>query len=128
MTKKFIVQVHANAEYAHDFAPEFASIEVSDELAKKIRKMQTAVKKLGVYCMEDFDYTPTFHLVEEFPEDGVPKREELLPWDGKAEIETLRVTDKEFQWTAQVKHTSIMFETEPIDIEELPNDVHRSRR
>ena len=119
MSKKFIVQVHANTEYAHEFAPEFALIEIDSALAFRIQRLQRSVKTMECYCAEDFNSQPEWKMVEEFPEDGPPAEDELHPWEGTAEIVTLRVTDKEFQWTGSVKHSSINFETEPIDIKEL---------
>lgn len=77
--------------------------------------MRDAVKKHNAYCMESFDDTPEF-MVESSDDTDL-----LEDWDGRMELITLKVTQRNIYWSAIIKHTEVALETETIEFSEIVN-------
>ena len=112
---KRIINVRVPGDYE---GPELAEIELSELALKEIKQHSALVKNLGVYCIEKFDYTPTFYMHDDDSEDELA----LLPIDTedhrlRIDCITLKIRDDSFQWTGYLKHTGIKFSTDSIAIE-----------
>lgn len=103
---RFVREVRCGDEYA-DVRPDKAHITVSPELAKRILSLAKEVKRLGVYKVVEFDYTP------DWKEQGVKEP------DWSIDCVTLNVTDEGFFWDAYIKHTNILLETERVTLADL---------
>lgn len=111
---KFTVEVH-HADQLFDEVPTRAIIDIPKELINRILDMRKAVIDGSLYCAEVWDCTPDYKVCED--DDDEP--EKWKDYDGRIEVQRLRVTDREFQWVGTVRHTSVEVETEPLDISEL---------
>lgn len=111
---EFAVGVHCGDQF-YDEVPTCATIAIPEELINRILDMRKAVLDGNLYCAEVWDCTPEYKIRED--DETLP--EEWKDYDGRMEIERLRVTDKEFQWVGTIKHTSVEIETEPLEISEL---------
>jgi len=81
--------------------------EVSEQLEARIRQLQKAVVELGVYSIDEFDYTVDWSTLTI---DGDPVR---------ADCQTLVVTERHFKWVAYLKNDSTELSTDPIYISDL---------
>lgn len=91
----------------YDEHPDYAVIELTPELIARIKQLQKAVKKLDVYCIEEFNYDPLYQ-----DDNGNES-------DVRVECTCLKVTSDEFLWTGYIKHTGVTWETETVTIKEL---------
>lgn len=98
-TIRFVREVRTVSDYGE--IPERAYITLDVGQVKRILRLSEQVRKLGVYKIVEFDYTPTFRP------------------DARIEYLCLNVTEDGFFWDGGIKHTSVMFETKEISIEEL---------
>ena len=114
--EEFAVEVH-RGDTLFDEVPTCAIIQIPEELINRILDMRKAVIDGNLYCAEVWDCTPDYR-VWKTEEDPPEKWEE---YDGRIEVQRLRVTDKEFQWVGVIRHTTVEVETQPIDISELEN-------
>ena len=83
-----------------DEAPTKFTVEIDDVLKNRIRNLQAAVKRLGVYEVKDFDYNGEW-LAYDPDEDDVDPEDDL---SCRTECNMLVVTDKDFHWEAVTKH------------------------
>ena len=105
-TARFFRDVYCNDEYT-DSRPDKATIVIDERLARRILKFARLVKRLGVYQIQEFDYTPDWY------ESGVQEP------DWRLDCVTLDVADDHFKWTGLIKHTSIEVSTNAIYIKDL---------
>ena len=110
---RFVREVFCHDEYA-DTRPDKAHITVSPELAKRILTLAQAVKKLNVYKVVEFDYTP------KWKEQGVKDP------DWHVDCVTLNVTNDDFFWDGYIKHTNIAIESANITLAELKKKMGRA--
>lgn len=103
---KFIREVHCCDEYC-DTRPDKVVIAIDERLAQRILKLARQVKRLDVYKIVQFDYTP------DWKETGVKNP------DWHVDCVTLDVTNDNFHWSSYIKHTNILLETEGISIKDL---------
>jgi hypothetical protein len=119
---KFDLEVNVFDE-CFDERPDKAVVEITRPLAKRILQLAAAAKKLKVYKICEFDYTPEF-----FIEGDNGEFTEML--DFRVDAETLEVEEERFRWAGSIKNTSIGWETGSISIvsmEELET-VWRTRK
>ena len=103
---RFKRNVFCNDEYC-DTRPDKVTIDIDEKLARRILRLNKAVIRLGVYQIQEFNYTPDFR------EAGVK-----VP-DWRLDCVILEVSDCIFRWTALIKHTSIEVFIDGISITEL---------
>ena len=103
---RFIRKVTTSNEYV-DSRPDKATIDIDERLAKRILRLARQVKRLGVYKISEFDYTP------DYLETGVKNP------DWHVDCVILEVSDDHFHWSALIKHTNIELLTQAIYIKEL---------
>jgi hypothetical protein len=103
---RFIREVTTSHEFC-DTRPDQATIDIDERLAKRILRLNKAVKRLGVYQITEFDYTP------DWAETGIKEP------DWRVDCSILEVSDDHFHWSALIKHTNIELLTNAIYIKEL---------
>jgi len=103
---KFIRGVSCMDEYC-DNRPDKVTIEIDERRARRILRYSRLVKRLGVYQITEFDYTPHFR------ETGVRKP------DWSVDCVILEVSNDHFHWLALIKHSSIELLTQAITIKSL---------
>ena len=96
---RFVRNVISESDY--DETPDKAYISLDENLVKRILMLSRKAKKLGVYKITEFDYTPTFRP------------------DTRLEYLCLNVMADGFFWDGCIKHTSVSLETDYITIEDL---------
>ena len=87
-----IITVDVCCTNEHAEYPIKAAITLDKKQVARIRKLAKTVKRLKVYCIEEFDYTP------EWQDD------EGNESDCRIDCAMLKVTDDSFQWRAYLKH------------------------
>jgi len=117
MESTHLVKTVVLNEYASD-TPSHARIVIDRKMRNRIAKLQAAVRKLKVYEISEWDYTPEYLTGPDDGEEG-----DYSPWEsgssGCMDSLTMRVQDDGVYWHGFVKHTDLMVETERIDIKEL---------
>lgn len=111
-TKEFVRKVGTTSDY--DEVPAYIKVEVTKGLAGVIRKAQKAIKAQDAYSMEFFDYSPTWLNAD--PNDPDKTGDDF---DGSMDLSCLVVTNDSFHWSANLKHSSVVVESEEIKIDEL---------
>jgi len=105
-TARFIREVTTGHEFC-DSRPDKATVTIDERFAKRILRLAKLVKRLGVYQITEFNYTPDFY------ETGVKEPGWTL------DCVILEVSDDHFHWSALIKHTSIEVLTTAIYIKDL---------
>ena len=103
---RFIRDTFCGHEFC-DSRPDKATIDIDERFAKRILRLAREVKRLGVYKISEFNYTPDFH------ETGFKKPSWTL------DCVILEVSDDHFHWSALIKHTDIEVLTNAIYIKDL---------
>lgn len=127
MSKKLAIKILVQDDVSGGDTPDIAIVEITPELAARIRQLNRAVRKLKVLHIEEFDSTPDlysgdlgddpFRVLTDDDEVSM----DVTSWDdtGTCDVVCLVVGDTEFHWAGMIKHTSIHWETEMIDIKEI---------
>lgn len=109
--KTITVSVHCHDEYA-DAAPSRASFVMDDALLARIKRMSEVVRAYGLFKAESF-----YHSVEWFDEDESDAGYHI-------ELVTLDVTETDFKFTGNIKHTNICVQTDGIKLSETGDLTH----
>ncbi len=112
--RKFHVNVYHRDQF-YDEVPTRAILDIPEEMINRILDMRKSVLDGNLYCAEVWDCTPDYRECEN--EDDPP--EKWTEYEGRVDVQRLRVTDKEFQWVGTIKHTTVEVETSPLDIADL---------
>lgn len=130
MNKRIIVEVSCANQFASDI-PQVCTFTVTQAMADRIRSLAETVVSLGVYAIEDFDYSGTWSSIYL---DSMEVNSEHGNLNGVVEliegsqcsvdIPTLRVTNDHFHFTAVPNNGSddLTLSTRPIAIKELDSD------
>jgi hypothetical protein len=100
--------------------PDAAKIKIDVSLAKRIRQLSIAVKKLKVGRISEFDYTAEF-FNETCDTNAGETKPTLVENEAIIDVCELNVGDKDFYWSGMIKHTSIHWETSTIPINTIKN-------
>lgn len=90
--------------------PATARVTIDVDLAKRIRKLSAACRKLGVTYISEWNYAPTWGSKTDTDIAGEP-------WC--VECSLLVVSDTDFRWTGIIKHSNILLETETVSLKKL---------
>jgi hypothetical protein len=108
MILEYVVDVNIHDAYAD--GPNAAVIKMSPGLLRRVRSLTKCVKKLKVWQIRDFDYTPEFKFkMEENLEDEDTSIDTLL----------LQVTDMSIGWSGYIKHTDVEISTDDLNLKEI---------
>ena len=80
----------------------------------RILKLQKAVEELGLFKIEEFDYSPEWTQWAEDDEGNQVPGEPM-----RTERDCLVVTKDDVQWTAYIKYADVKLSTEPVLIADL---------
>lgn len=104
---------------AHDDAdyPVCAIVELNEDAVNKIKQFSNFVKKNNLYKIEKFNYTPLWldHDVLE----NEPVTDEDRAGTVSVEAVCLNVTDDSFWWSAYLKNSNVLIETDRLAIANL---------
>lgn len=105
---KLLANMTVNTDWLDDDA-DYVSLEITPDDAKSFLRLARTVKRLKVYSINDFDYTPEF-LNSEYTETTF-----------RSECTMLVVADNYIYWKGYVKHSDpvITWECSPIKTEFL---------
>lgn len=130
MDKRIIIQVSCANLFACDI-PQVCTFTINQAMADRIRKLAETVDSLGVYAIEDFDYSGTWSIIyldsqEVNNEHGNLDEVVELIEDSECSVDipTLRVTSSHFHFTAVPNNAGddLSVSTTPIAIQELDSD------
>jgi len=93
--------------------PDTMTVDISKEDAERILMLSKEVKRLKIYKIVDFDYSP------EFSKSGVDDP------DWRMDCVTINITDREFFYRANIKHTNVDVESEGIRIVTLKKRMEK---
>jgi hypothetical protein len=96
--------------------PVLAVIDITPELAERIRALAHVVTDLNVYKIEELNYAPEwysdFEETDDEPVPGAPVQVDCV---------TLNVTNEEYWWEAYLPDTQITCRTDTLTIADLPS-------
>ena len=119
-----ILRVNIADEWTTD--PTHAVVRITRDLAKRILKLSATVRKLKVYCIEEFDYTPDMKVAS--GEYEKPKLKDLKEWaEGSNDASRIHVTDDSVNWVSYIKHTDVELSTDHISMKELRKFLGRGK-
>lgn len=111
---KFKRDVHFGGD-AWDVNTEYAIIEITPQLYKRILELHKAVTSVNATYIEEFDYTPDFYTDED------KKSEDRL------DCVMLKVSKDDILWEGLLKHTDISWSIESIPFN-LLKEMHKVKR
>ena len=117
------VTVYAGNEYSDE--PTLAHVMMKPGEVKRILMLSRQVKKLKVYCIEEWGGP------DEWTEGDLETDEERTPFDGSIDLEMIKVTDDDFHYLGNLKHSEGKgFETEGINLTLLEEwmKVHTAKK
>lgn len=113
-TPTMTVEVSVYDEY-YDEGPTHIRIPITEELINRVKKFSMLVAENDAYCMQKFDYSPSYIILDEdgnIDEEGTEKV--------RIECSTLNVTSHDtFHYKAIIKHTDIEVESQSIEVKEI---------
>lgn len=120
-TKRLIVPLSVSHEYG-DF--EYGVVDITPALAARIKTLAEAVKTLGVYKIEEFDYQLEPMRVDYDAEESADGKVVLTEPDAHSDCNCLCVTESEFFWTGNFKNISDFWSCEaiPLSVLDEPGD------
>ncbi|TRZ51290.1 MAG: hypothetical protein D4S01_05095 [Dehalococcoidia bacterium] len=91
---------------------DFCTVELDAKRIKRILHLSKLVEKEKMYSISEFDYTLDFYYGDMEDEEDTWK-------DVRASNVLIQITKEKIYWEGNIKHSSDMFETDVINIEEL---------
>jgi hypothetical protein len=116
-SKTFCTEVRCGNDYYND-VPSVVKFSIDESTAAEIIRLAAIVKSNGLYKVEKFDYRATYlkYDPEQDAEDAKLAGEEN---EFRTEADVLNVSDREFWFSAYIKHTDIDIESEEQRIDDL---------
>jgi hypothetical protein len=129
MKLEYTTTVHIGNDYADD-VPSHAVIELEIGMIRRILFLQKTCKKINVYKISEFDYTPSFKIEADDGIAGSPSGVDLRTskpglenWEGAIDGLVLEVETDCFRWHGYIKHTDIEVSTESISSPEFKENL-----
>lgn len=128
MTKKIAVKINVLDDVSGGDVPDGAIITIDRAAAIRIRQLSRAVKELKILHAVEFDSTPDLYhgsIFEQEPVKVLTDDDEttldVTSWDdtGTADCVCLEVGELGFFYSGMIKHTSIHWETQEINLEAI---------
>jgi len=134
MVKALIFHLETNClDEFYDDIPTSALVEITKKDVERIAQLRQAVKDLGVYKIDEFDYSPIWCkqiAVGDLSEnDNEEDSSDIIILNEKPEIaddeparmecDILEVTSSGFKWHAYIKHTNVLVNTIDIGFEDI---------
>jgi hypothetical protein len=115
-SKTFRTEVRSGGDY--DDIPAVVEFTIDQLTAAEIIRLAGIVKANGLYKVEKFDYRAKYlrYDPEQDPDDAELAGEENYL---RTEADVLNVTDREFWFSAYIKHTNVEILSEEQGIDEL---------
>ncbi len=118
------MKLAVNCTEDYESYPVCAIIDLGEDAANKIRLFSRIVQRNGLYKVEKFDYSPLWlgHAVLEDEPLTDEDRTDTVP----VEAVCLNVSDDSFWWSAYLKNSSVLIETDKVLIDDLPRLIDKT--
>lgn len=118
--KKIITKMIVLDEWIDSY-PDYAVIEVTEDLVQSVRKYAEVCAELGCDRISRFDWTPRYMIEKDSSgkDESQIEVDDLEEWDGASDCDMIDVSKTHFRWSSYIKHTNVKILTADIPLSEI---------